>query len=104
MTAAYLILYEGEPADAEAFFDYYVEQHVPLLWRFPRIRGIDVMRHADDGDFFLVTRLLFDNVDDLRAAVTSDHRDTTKADMENFPAFSGTVRWQVCENYEFEAP
>lgn len=104
MSASYLIHYEGKPADPEAFFRYYVDEHLPLVWGFPRIRRIEIMRAVDDADLFMITRLVFDTVEDLKSAVTSDHRGVTKADMDNFPQFHGTVRWFVVENYQFEHP
>lgn len=102
MTASYLIHYDGRPEDPEAFFRYYVDEHLPLVWGFPELRRIEIMRGDGEGELFMITRLVFDNVADLQKAVTSDHRRITKADMANFPPFHGTVRWHVVEDHEFE--
>ena len=94
--AAYLVLYEGAPEDPDAFLSYYLEHHVPLLREFPRIRGIDVGLGEDGGDFFMIVRLLFDDLDDLRAAITSPERERARKDREErFPPFNGRVRHQT---------
>lgn len=100
MSAAYLVIYEGRPEDPEAFLNYYVEKHVPLVWAFPRIRRVEIQRGVDDGDFFLITRLTFDSIGDLRAAITSKERERAREDMKNFPPFRGTVRRQAVEVLE----
>lgn len=104
MSASYLILYEGVPEDPEAFFAYYVTHHVPLVWRFPGIRTVEVMRGAGEGDFFMITRLQFDSLDALRAGVSSPEREAARADMANFPPFAGTVRWQIAEDHPSTGP
>ncbi|MET0831165.1 MAG: EthD family reductase [Acidimicrobiia bacterium] len=99
MTAAYLVIYEGEPDDPADFVRYYETVHVPLLWGFPAIRGVEMhVRHEGAGPF-LVTRLLFDTVDELRHAVEGPYRPVTRRDMEEniLPRFSGTVRHVVAD-------
>lgn len=89
---AYFVIYEGSAHDPDEWLRYYIEDHVPLVWRFPRIRGIDV--HRGTGDVFVMTRLLFDNVGDLEAAITSSERKAARADMNNnlLTRFDGQVR------------
>jgi uncharacterized protein (TIGR02118 family) len=99
MSAAYLIIYEGRPEDPEAFLKYYMEKHVPLVWAFPGIRRIEIQRGVD-GDFFLITRLTFDSIEDLRIAITSRERERAREDMKHFPTFQGTVRRQAVEVQE----
>ncbi len=102
--ATYLILYEGRPEDPDAFLRYYLERHVPLLREFPRIRGIDVGVGRDDGDYFMIVRLLFDDLGDLRAAITSPERERARKDrLENFPPFRGRVHHQVVESVALDA-
>ena len=99
MTAAYLVIYEGEPDDPAEFARYYEAVHLPLLWGFPAIRGVEMhLRHDGPGPF-LVTRLLFDSVDELLGAVEGPHRPVTRRDMEEniLPHFTGTVRHVVTE-------
>lgn len=97
MKAAYLVMYRGEPEDPEAFLDYYLHRHVPLVWEFPGIRDVQLLLGRDGGEHFLITRLLFDDLEALRAAITSPQRARARADMKGFPAFRGTVHWQVVE-------
>lgn len=100
MRVAYLVIYEGRPEDPDAFLRYYVERHVPLVWAFPKIRGVEVQRGVDGGDFFMITRLTFDSIEDLRQATQSEERARAREDMKKFPAFKGIVRRQAVEILE----
>ncbi len=100
MSVAYLVVYEGKPADPEAFLRYYIEKHVPIVWTFPKIRSVEVQRGVDGGDFFMITRLTFDSIEDLRMATQSKERERAREDMQNFPPFSGRVRRQAVELLE----
>lgn len=100
MNSAYLVLYEGRPLDPDAFLGYYVEMHVPMLWEFPGIRDVQLFVGRDEGDFFLITRLLFKDLDTLKQAINSPERRRARADMANFPPFEGSVRWQIAEILE----
>jgi uncharacterized protein (TIGR02118 family) len=101
MSVAYLVIYEIEPDDPEEFLSYYVDKHLPLVWNFPNIRGIEIDRGIEGGDIFMITRLKFDNIDDLTEGITSQQRKKAKVDMDNFPPYSGSVRWQTVEVMEF---
>lgn len=100
MGFAYLVIYEGEPEDPVEFLRYYIEKHIPLLWRFPNIRRVEVERGVEGGDFFMITRLSFDALEDLLTAISSEERGVARADMENFSPFRGTVRRQAVEIME----
>jgi uncharacterized protein (TIGR02118 family) len=100
MSVAYLVIYEGQPENADEFLRYYIEHHLPIVWTFPKIRGIEVERGVDEGDFFMITRLTFDTIEDLRIAINSEQREHARADMKNFPPFNGTVRRQAVEIME----
>ncbi len=104
MAYAYLVIYEGKPKDPEAFIKYYMSSHIPIVWTFPRIRGIEIQKGVDEGDFFMITRLIFDTLEDLRLAITSPERDRARADMANFPPFDGQVRRQAVEIVEIHRP
>jgi uncharacterized protein (TIGR02118 family) len=78
MSAAYLVIYEGEPEDPRAFIDYYVEHHLPIIWTWPKIRTIELELGRDGqdpssttGGVFMVARFLFDSLEDLRVALRS---------------------------------
>ncbi len=100
MSVAYLVIYEGEPENPDDFLSYYIDKHIPIVWTFPKIRRIEVERGVDGGDFFMITRLIFDTIDDLRVAINSEQRERARADMKIFPPFKGTVRRQAVEIME----
>jgi uncharacterized protein (TIGR02118 family) len=104
MSVAFLVIYEGQPEDPDEFFRYYLEKHVPIVWTFPKIRRIEIDRGVDGGDFFMITRLTFDTIEDLRVAINSRERERARADMKNFPPFEGTVRRQAVEITEMPRP
>jgi uncharacterized protein (TIGR02118 family) len=100
MGYAYLVIYEGRPDNPEEFLNYYMKKHVPLVWKFPKIRRVEIECGVDGGDIFMIGRLTFDTLEDLRIATTSPERERARADMANFPPFKGTVRRQAVEILE----
>jgi len=100
VSSAYLIIYEGQLENPEEFLRYYIEKHLPIVWTFPKISRIEVDRGVDSADFFMITRLTFDTIEDLRAAIVSKQRERARADMNNFPPFKGTVRREAVEIME----
>ena len=100
MAAALLVIYDGRPKDPDAFYRYYVEHHVPLVWEFPRIRGIELERCVE-GDIFMIARLCFDHPDDAKAALQSPEREVARRDRDlHFPPFEGRIRHQIVEIVE----
>jgi uncharacterized protein (TIGR02118 family) len=99
MSAAVLVVYDGKADDPEQFLRYYIDHHLPLVWAFPRIRRVQVERVAE-GDVLMIARLLFDTAADAKAALQSPERLRARADMANFPPFSGTIRHQIVEVIE----
>ena len=99
MRFAYLVIYKGTSEDPNAFLRYYIDVHLPLVWTFPKIRAVQVERGVDSGDIFMVARFLFDTLEDLRAAITSEQRERARADSREFilPKFKGTVHHQAVE-------
>lgn len=97
MTAAYFVIYQGVPDDPDAWVKYYTENHLPLVWKFPKIRGIDVHVGTGENDIFMITRLLFDDLADLNASITSAERKEAATDMNRhlLPHFNGHVRHQT---------
>ena len=100
MSYAYLVIYEVQPEDPEAFLQYYIEKHLPIVWTFPKIRRVEIERGVDGGDFFMIARFTFDTLEDLRIAIASRERQRARADMLNFPAYHGRVRRQAVEILE----
>ena len=103
MRYAYLVIYEVQPEDPETFLRYYVDKHLPIVWTFPKIRRVQIERGVDGGDFFMIVRLIFDTLEDLRKAITYKERERARADMQNFPAYHGRVRHQAVEIMEVES-
>ena len=99
MSVAVLVVYDGKAEDPERFLRYYIDHHLPLVWAFPRIRQVQVERVVD-GDVFMIARFLFDTAADAKAALQSPERLRARADMANFPPFSGTIRHQIVEVIE----
>lgn len=99
MKAAYLVIYEGTPHDPQAWVRYYLDQHLPLVWRFPGVAGIEVHLGRDTDEIFMITRLLFDDLAQLRTAITSRERLAARRDMDDnlLPRFDGHVRHQATE-------
>ncbi len=106
MTAAYLIIYDGEPDDPVRFVEYYESVHVPIVEGFPGILGVDTHVRTEGPGPFLVTRLLFRDVDELHRAVDGPYRSVTRRDMDDniLPHFTGTVRHLVTEVHEWRSP
>ncbi len=97
MSFAYLVIYEGQPEDPEAFLKYYIAHHLPIVWTFPNIRKVEVERGVDGGAVFMIARFTFDNLADLKAAIHSPQREAARRDMANFPPFTGTIHRQAVE-------
>jgi uncharacterized protein (TIGR02118 family) len=102
--AAYLVIYEGAPADRHAFLDYYINHHLPIIWTWPGVRKVEVALGAEGKDslanpagIFLIARFTFDNLQDLQAALQSEARQRAREDSKNFPTFHGTMRHQAVE-------
>lgn len=100
MSAAYLVLYEGTSPDPDAFVDYYVGHHCPIIWMWPGIRGVEVHRGDGSGDYLLIARFMFDSMEELQTAITSGQRARARADMAQFPPFEGVVHHQAVEVLE----
>ena len=103
MSFAYLVIYEVTPENPDQFLKYYIEKHLPIVWTFPNIRRVEVERGVDGGDFFMIARFTFDSLKDLRVAITSEERTRARADMQNFPEYTGRVRHQAVEIVEVPA-
>ena len=97
MSFAYLVIYQGQPQDPDAFLKYYLDHHIPIVWTFPEIRTVEVERGVDGEDIFMIARFTFDSLADLNVAIHSPQREAARRDMENFPPFTGTIRRQAVE-------
>lgn len=100
MSYAYLVIYQGKAEAPDLFLNYYLKQHLPIVWTFPKIRRVEVDRGVAGEDFFMMARLTFDTLEDLRAALQSPEREKARADMAKFPPFHGQVRRHTVEMLE----
>jgi uncharacterized protein (TIGR02118 family) len=78
----------GWPDDPAAFERHYREVHVPLVKRFPDIRGVSLSfanrgeEHA--SDLYMISTMYWEDLESLRAALRSPERATAYADSESF--------------------
>ncbi|MDQ0259590.1 EthD family reductase [Sinomonas atrocyanea] len=88
-----LVLYP-EPADRQAFADYYESTHLPLIAKIPGILGyrysLDVSPGPDGAPYFAVFECDFANIDVFRQAMASPEGQAVGADVPNY-ATGGAV-------------
>jgi uncharacterized protein (TIGR02118 family) len=95
----YLVSYEGQAEDLNAWLHHYITRHPPIMARFPGIREIEVCTRIDwcgflpwpRVDYMLRNKVVFDSAADLTAALNSRVRHEMRADYASFPPFSGPV-------------
>lgn len=96
-SCTYLVSYEGEAEDLNAWHSHYLENHTRHMARFPGIRELEVYTRLDwvtaqpwrRLDFMQRNKVAFDSPDALTAALGSSVRHEMRADFNSFPAFSG---------------
>jgi uncharacterized protein (TIGR02118 family) len=95
----YLVAYEGEAEDLNAWLAHYLDSHIPTMARFPGLRELEVYTRLDwvsalpwrRVDFMQRNKVAFDSADALTAALHSPVRHEMRADFKAFPPFSGPV-------------
>ena len=93
----YLVSYEIEAEDENAWLSHYIASHPPIMARFPAIRAIEVYTKLDwcSGTGWTRERALqrnkvvFDDPAALTAALNSPVRHEMRADFVAFPPFQG---------------
>jgi len=105
VTATAVIIYQGEISDAGRFRNHYERVHVPMLWKLPGIRRIE-LDWDDSGELRLMTHLIFDSLDQLKRSLNGSARADLRTDMEDnlLPLFHGTVLRAEAERVVFERP
>jgi len=96
---SYLVAYDGDAPDLNAWLHHYVTGHTTVMARFPGIRQIEVGTRLDWCGFLpwprancmLRNRVAFDSPDALTAALNSPARHEMRADFRRFPPFSARV-------------
>lgn len=93
----YLVSYEGEPEDLNAWLDHYLQNHTKHMACFPDIRELEVYTRLDwvgllpwpRVNFMQRNKVAFDSADALTHALHSPVRHEMRADFKAFPPFTG---------------
>ncbi|MFM0208527.1 EthD family reductase [Paraburkholderia sediminicola] len=93
----YLVSYEGEAEDFNAWLTHYITHHPPLMAQLPGIRELEIYTRLDFRSGLTIPRatamqrnkVVFDDPDALAAALASPIRAHMKADFNAFPPYSG---------------
>ena len=96
----YLVSYEGEAEDLNAWHTHYLENHTRHMVRFPGIRELEVYTRLDWVSalawprvrFMQRNKVAFDSPAALQAALNSPVRHEMRADFQAFPPFTGPNR------------
>lgn len=96
----YLVSYEGEAEDLNAWLDHYLEKHTVHMASFPGIRELEVYTRLDwvsavgwpRENFMQRNKVAFDSPEALTAALHSPVRHEMRADYKTFPPFTGPVK------------
>jgi hypothetical protein len=95
----YLVAYEGEADDLDAWLAHYIADHPPIMARFPGIRQIEIytcidwcgsvpwprVRHMQRN------KVVFDSAAALTSALNSPVRHDMRASFGRFPPFTGPI-------------
>lgn len=93
----YLVSYEGEADDLNAWHAHYLGNHIKHMATFPGIRELEVYTRLDwvsalpwvPFNFMQRNKVAFDSRDALQYALNSPVRHEMRADFETFPRFTG---------------
>lgn len=93
----YLVGYEGEAHDFNAWLTHYMTHHPPLMAQLPGIRELEIYTRVDYRTGLNIPRatamqrnkVVFDNPAALAVALASPMRAQMKQDFDAFPAYSG---------------
>jgi hypothetical protein len=96
---SYLVAYDGEADDPDAWIAHYNTHHTAIMARFPAIRDIEVCTRLDwhgalpwpHVDHMLRNKVVFDDPPALTAALNSPVRHDMRADYARFGRFTGQV-------------
>jgi hypothetical protein len=95
----YLVAYEGEAEDLNAWHSHYIADHPPIMARFPGIRQVEVYTRIDwcgslpwpRVEHMQRNKVVFDSPAALTAALNSPVRHEMRAAFGRFPVFTGPV-------------
>ena len=97
LPCTYLVAYEGQADNLNAWLAYYITSHPPIMARFPGIREIEIYTRIDwcgflpwrRVDHMQRNKVVFDSPSALTAALNSPVRHEMRADFAKFPPFTG---------------
>jgi hypothetical protein len=95
----YLVAYEGEADDLNAWHSHYFANHTRHMARFPGIRDLEIYTRIDWVSslpcprvrFMQRNKVVFDSAEALTAALNSPIRHDLRACFKTFPPFTGPV-------------
>ena len=95
----YLVAYEGEAEDLNAWLAHYIADHPPIMARFPGIRQIEIYTCIDWCGLLPWPRVrhmqrnkvVFDSPAALTSALNSPVRHDMRASFGRFPPFTGPI-------------
>jgi hypothetical protein len=93
----YLVAYEGEAEDLNAWLDHYLVKHTKHMADFPGIRELEVYTRLDwvgalpwrRANCMQRNKVAFDSAEALTHALNSPVRHRMREDFRSFPAFTG---------------
>src|ERR687898_897386 len=79
----------GHPEDLEAFEEYYVTTHVPLVKKLPNLQRFEpakVVATPDGSElpYYRIAELYFEDMEQMQAGFSSDEGKAVAADFPNF--------------------
>ena len=108
----YLVSYEGEADDLNAWHTHYLESHIGYMAMFPDIRELEVYTRLDwvsalpwpRFNFMQRNKVVFDSAEALDHALNSQVRHEMRADFKTFPRFAGLNRHYAMATRVVSAP
>ena len=99
LPCTYLVAYEGEADDLNAWLAHYIADHPPIMARFPGIRQIEIYTCIDwcgslpwpQVRHMQRNKVVFDSPAALTAALNSPVRHDMRASFGRFPPFTGPI-------------
>ena len=96
---SYWVEYTGPAEDENAWHEFYLDSHTPLLGRLPGIRAIEIYTpavavcglHLPERRCMQRNKTVFDSAEAMDAAMKSPVREMLREDVTHFPPFSGAA-------------
>jgi len=90
-----LIVLYNTPEDTDAFEAHYRDVHMPIVSRYPNLRGTRLSKLAGVGGreaaYYLMAEMVFDTAADLDEALSSEPGAASAKDLRNFAGAGATM-------------